>query len=348
VTVTAPDTSAASAAGLGERDRRVADLLRERSSHPSAFLTFNDGTEHYIDPAIDGAIAYRTGGRGHVFQLCGPFAAPEDKERLLQSFKRWAKAEGRKISALQLLREDAELYAQSGFTVNEFGTSYTIDLEDFTLRGTRFMKLRNKLKRSKRLGVTVEEVEPERRSDPEIAAGLDAIDADWLRAKGRLVKQLEFMVGQRGGRGDALRRLFVARHEGRVAGYVTYSPAYGERPGWLYDLTRRSPDAPPGTVELIFHTALEKLQEEGCRWLHLGLTPFVGLQREHEVEGFNPVARVIHKLVGERAGFVYPAQTQVEFKLKWAPQAVVPEYIAWQGNVSPGAIWQWMRVTRTI
>jgi lysylphosphatidylglycerol synthetase-like protein (DUF2156 family) len=218
VTVTVPASTAADpAAGLSARDRRLAELLRERADHPSAFLTFNDGTEHYMDPAIDGAIAYRTAGGGHVFQLCGPICAPEDRERLLDSFKGWAKEEGRKISALQLLRDDAERYARNGFTVNEFGTSYTLDLEDFTLRGTRFMKLRNKLKRSKRLGVSVEEIDVSGRSDPELAAALDSLDADWLRSKGRLAKQLEFMVGQRGGRGGARGGRGVAPHVGRVA-----------------------------------------------------------------------------------------------------------------------------------
>src|SRR5207247_5101682 len=112
---------------------------------------------------------------------------------------------------------------------------------------------------------------------------LSSVDAAWLRGKGRLARQLKFMVGERDGRGAAARRIAVARHEGRATGYVTYSPCYASRPGWLYDLPRRRPDSPPGTVELIFSTMAERLRAEECRWLHLGLTPFMALAAEHEL-----------------------------------------------------------------
>jgi lysylphosphatidylglycerol synthetase-like protein (DUF2156 family) len=345
--VSSTSTAPAAAPVRDSGEDRVLDLLARHGDHSSAFLTVNDGTEHYLDPEIDGFVAYRESGR-HVIQLCGPVAAPADRARLLESFKAWAKSRRRRITAVQLTLGDAELYATRGFTVNQFGTSYGIDLEDFTLRGTRFMKLRNKLKRSRRLGVTVEELTPEERRDPATAEALDRIDADWLAAKGRLAKQLRFMVGERGGRGADQRRVFVARHEGETKAYVTYSPVWGERPGWLYDLTRRRPDAPPGTVELIFHTALERLQEEGVRWLHLGLTPYVDFAWENEIVGHNKVAHVIMEQTGKRAGFLYPALTQLDFKRKWAPHVVEPEYIAWEGGVNPGALFQLMRVTGSI
>jgi lysylphosphatidylglycerol synthetase-like protein (DUF2156 family) len=326
--------------------RDVLDVMRRHADHSSAFLTLNDGTEHYVDPQIDGTVAYRRSGR-HLIQLCDPIAAPEDRPALLESFKTWAAGQKLRITAMQLLRDAAELYARNGFTVNQVGSSYEIDLETFTLRGTRFMKLRNKLKRSKRLGVVVEELDAERRSDPAVEAELEQVDAEWLRGKGRFAKQLEFMVGERGGRGAPLRRVFVARHEGHIVAYVTYSPVFGHRAGWLYDLTRRLPSSPPGTIELIFHTALEKIQSEGSRWLHLGLTPWVGLEREHEIDGYNKAARFVIEQLGRHGGGLYPALTQLEFKLKWAPE-MTPEYIAWQGNVTPGAMWQVSRVTGTI
>jgi lysylphosphatidylglycerol synthetase-like protein (DUF2156 family) len=340
----APAAAKLGAPELGERDRRVLELLAAHGDHASAFLTFNDATEHYLDPTIDGFVAYRPAGGGHVVQLCGPVAATADRPRLLESFRRWARSEKRRVTAVQLLREDGELYASSGFTVNQFGTSYGIDLDEFTLRGTRFMKLRNKLKRSKRLGVTVEELAPEEREE----APLAAVDTTWLKAKGRLAKELRFMVGERAGRGARERRVFVGRHEGETIAYVTYSPVWGTRPGWLYDLTRRRPDSPPGTVELIFHTALERLQEEGVRWLHLGLTPYVGFAHESEIPGYNRVAHTIMEQMGKRAGSLYPALTQLDFKLKWAPHVVEPEYIAWEGGVNPGALFQLMRVTGSI
>ena len=42
-------------------------------------------------------------------------------------------------------------------------------------------------------------------------------------------------------------------------------------------------------------------------------------------------------LVGQlarRGAAVYPARTQLAYKQKWAPQAVLPEYVAFSGRAS--------------
>ena len=315
-------------------DARVLEVLRRHGDHTSAFLA---------------AIAYRSAARRHVAQLCGPFTAVSDKSRLLSAFRDFAASRGWRIAAAQLRRTDAELYAADGFTVNQLGCSFGIDLHAFTLRGTRFVKTRNKIARASRLGVEVEELTAGELRRPEIQRELARVDSAWLRAKGRHVQELAFMVGQRGGRGGAHRRLFLARHRGRGVAYVTYSPCFGSRAGWLYDLTRRDPVAPPGTIELIFHTALSKFQAESCRWLHLGLTPLVGISREHELSA--SASRTLHTLfraLGARGGALYPARSQEAFKLKWSPRVVEPEYVAFEGRVTLGAVAHLGRLTRAI
>lgn len=347
--MTVAQSPATGAAPAASADERALDLLRRHGDHPNVFLSYNDPTLHFMPDAVEGLVAYRPAGRRHVVQLCGPFAAPDDREPLLAEFTRWAGSQGRRVTAVQLRPRDVPLYAERGFAVNQLGASYTIDLDEFTLRGTRFMKLRNKLKRSARLGVTVEEIPAERLAEPGADTDLAAIDSDWLRGKGWHAKELEFMIGVRGGRGRPHRRVFMARHDGRPVAYVTYSPVYGEQPGWLYDLTRRRRDAPPGTIELVFHTALERLREDGVRWLHLGFTPFTGLAREHDPEGASSRAvRTFIEQLARRGEAIYPAATQEAFKLKWAPQQIVPEYVAFERGASLGAVWQILRLTRSV
>lgn len=334
---------------LSERDLRALTLLRTHATHTSAFLMFNDDTQHYMPDDVEGLVAYRFAGRRHAIQLCGPVCAREDRDRLVRSFRAWCRSQGRHVTAVQLMRDDAELYADQGFVVNQFGSSYSIELDGFTLRGTRFMKVRNKLKRAKRLGVEVEELQGDRRFSLGVERELAAIDADWLRGKGRLAKELTFMIGERGGRGKPYRRVFVARVQGEAVAYVTYSPVFGDQPGWLYDLTRRKTGAPPGTVELIFETALQQLREEGWKWLHLGLTPCVGLEEEHELpRAMSKVTQRIVRGIGERGEMIYPARTQEAFKVKWGPQEVLPEYMAFEDKLRPSAVFQLLRVTRSI
>ncbi|MFH8976808.1 bifunctional lysylphosphatidylglycerol flippase/synthetase MprF [Streptomyces sp. NPDC017890] len=317
----------------------VLDTLAAHSDNPSSFLALNSGNTYFHDDRFEGACAYRTSGR-YVLQFGGPFAAPEHRARLLDAFAAHA---GRRLVAVQLQRADAELYAEHGFTVNQIGASYAVDLSRFTLRGSRFVRLRNKISRARRAGLEVAEV-----LDGDARAELDRIDQCWLREKGRHVKELRFLVGQRNGSLQSHRRLFVGRIDGEAAGYINYSPVYGSRPGWLHDLSRRRPDAPPGVMEALNATVMERLTADGAGWLHFGFTPFTGLAPEHEPPGASRLFSRFARLLAERGDAVYPAASQLEYKQKWAPHAVLPEYIAFRGRPRPGAVWQLLRATNAV
>src|SRR3954452_25331929 len=240
----APDTRAAAA------------VLARHAENPSAFLALNEKTRHFATDGVDGLIAYRLAGRSTIVQLGGPFAAPDDRERLLREFLSFARVHRRRMVAVQLMRPDAELYARTGFTVNQFGADYTRELAGFGLRGKKHMQLRNKISRARRAGITVAEADL-----ADVADDVRDVDRVWLRAKGRHVKELTFMVGELGGPVQPRRRLFVARDDaGRVVAYISFSPVAGVRTGWLHDLSRRRPDAPPGVLELVVVTAVEAFQ----------------------------------------------------------------------------------------
>lgn len=337
----------APAADAGIPVARAMRCLEQYAEHSSAFLTLNDDTAHFTGTA-PGLCAYRTAGRRHVFQLCGPIAPAASRRELLEEFRAWTAADRRRITAVQLSRDEAELYADAGFTVNQLGSSYSIDLARFTLRGRRFVKTRNMINVARKSGVEVHEVRPGSPGNAALEKQLDAIDHHWLRAKGRHVKQLTFMVGERDGRGKPYRRLFAATYRGDVVGYVTFSPVFGARHGWLYDLTRRSPEAPRGVIETVFAHAAQVFTDEGAGWLHLGFTPFAGLGDEHELAGHSPAGRRIISLVAAHGQAVYPARAQESFKLKWQPQAVQPEYIAFDGRLSLSAVIRLLLLTRAI
>lgn len=317
----------------------VLDTLAAHSDNPSSFLALNSGNEYFRADGFDGACAYRTSGR-YVLQFGGPFTAAEHRARLLDAFVAHA---GRRLVAVQLQRADAGLYAARGFTVNQIGASYAVDLSRFTLRGSRFVRLRNKISRARRAGLEVVEVRA-----GEDCAELDRIDVSWLRQKGGRVKELRFLVGQRTGGLQRHRRLFAGRIGGEAVGYINYSPVYGSRPGWLHDLSRRRPDAPPGVMEALNATVMERLVAEGAGWLHFGFTPFTGLDARHELPCSSRLFTRFAHWLAEHGGAVYPAASQLEYKQKWAPHEVLPEYIAFLGRPRPGAVWQLLRATNAV
>jgi lysylphosphatidylglycerol synthetase-like protein (DUF2156 family) len=306
----------------------------------------NADTRRFTVPGIDGLIAYHEAGRRHLVQLGGVFAAEEDQDRLLEEFLAFAARSRRRVVAVQLMGGDAARYASHGFTVNQLGADYARSLESFGLGGKKHMQLRNKISRARRAGVRVVEVGVDAPSTPELESALDDIDRSWLRSKGRHVKELAFMVGERGGPGAPWRRLFAALGEdGRVLAYVSFSPAHGAKSGWLHDLSRRLPDAPPGVLELIVVTAVERFRGEGSAYLHFGFTPFTSLSPAHAIPGGSGIADRLIRLLAERGAAIYPAADQLTYKEKWGPDLVQPEYVAFQGRVSARAVWSLLRLT---
>ncbi len=328
---------------------KAIDVLRRHAEHSSVALALNRETEHFMADGIDGLIAYRTAGRHHAVQIGSVYAAAADQAALLREFHAWAHGQGRKLSAVQLTTEDLALYADAGYKLGQLGASYSIELGGFTLSGRKFEKIRNKVKRARKAGITVVEAGPELPYDDALAERLDRLDAQWLRAKGWHIKQIEFMVGERGRPGDTIRRLFVAMRDGEPIAYVSYSPVFGTRAGWLYDITRRDPKSPPGVVELIFVEALQRFAGEGVAWLHLGLTPFCEISPDHRPPaGAHSGMEKLVRLIASHGEFIYPARSQSEFKVKWQPSSIQPEYAGFHPGVSASAVWKLLRLTRSI
>lgn len=321
---------------------RQAELLREHGDNPSGYLTLNRDNTVFTVPGIDGFIAYRA-GRRHWIQFSGPIVAPADATELLSAFMSAADSAGATVTAVQLQPADTARYAELGFTINQLGSSYALQLADFTLRGKRFLSLRNKVSRAHRSGLEISEVDADAHSYE-----IEAVDRSWLRSKGWHVKQLEFMVGETGGPAQQRRRLFLGSCDNRPQCYLSYSPVYGSRPGWLYDLSRRRSDAPPGVLEAVNMHAIALFQQEGADWLHFGFTPFAGLDPRHALPTASPVMDRLMRFLAAHGEFVYPARTQVDYKQKWYPQDITPEYLAFQKGISMSAVWRLLRITRAV
>jgi lysylphosphatidylglycerol synthetase-like protein (DUF2156 family) len=321
---------------------RVLSALERYADNPSAFLALNRGNEYFTCPDIDGIVCYRPHGRRWL-QFGGPFTDAASRMELETSFVEHAHRNGRRVIGVQLQHADAELFAELGFTVNQIGASYAVELTSFSLRGKRFVKLRNKISRALRSGLHVAEVDAD-----EYIENVEEIDTRWLRDKGRHTKELKFLIGEIGGAHQSLRKLFVGSIAGKPIAYISYAPVYGSRPGWLHDLSRRLPDCPPGVMEAINSHAIERFLAMGARWLHFGFTPFTGLDDAHQSATASKVAALIVRLVADHGDHIYPAKSQLEYKLKWFPSTVLPEYFAFDGGLSPRSLWSLVRATNVL
>ncbi|WP_316525461.1 bifunctional lysylphosphatidylglycerol flippase/synthetase MprF [Kitasatospora brasiliensis] len=316
--------------------------LECHADNPSAFLALNSGNEYFTSAGIDGYICYRPQGRRWI-QFGGPFTDSGSRRELESRFLAHAHSKKRKVIGVQLQREDAELLAGLGLVVNQVGASYAVELEDFSLRGKRFVKLRNKISRAVREGLEITEVDA-----TQFTEEIGNIDSLWLRQKGKHTKELTFLIGEIGGPWQAQRKLFVGRIDGNPIGYISFAPVYGTRPGWLHDLSRRLPDCPPGVMEAINSHAIEHFRSLKAPWLHFGFTPFTSLDDSHRLPTASRAAERIIRLVAEKGDSLYPAKSQLEYKMKWYPTAVLPEYFAFDGGISPRSLWSVVRATNIV
>lgn len=302
----------------------VLQATREYSwaNNPSSFLAVSEGNSFFTVPGRRGVIVYRTSGR-FLVQFGGPFAPRDDAGDLLAAFLEFAAAQDRAVVSVQLQRPDAEIYARHDFVVNQIGASWAVDLAGFTLAGSKFMQLRNKISRAFRAGLQVTEVQLDDWYDR-----MRALDSVWLPSKGAGARPLEFLVGQYGGPAQVHRRLFTGTIDGKLVGYISYSPVTGRQAGWMHDLSRREPSKVPGIMEAINRTAIDRFRDENVSWLHFGFTPFTGLDPALELPGHSPGFRRLMGLLWEHGEAVYPAQSQLAYKEKWNPRLMLPEYVA--------------------
>lgn len=309
--------------------------------HPSGYLATAPRNTLFVRPGREGFVAYRRHGR-YRLNLGGVQAPAGEREALLAGFLDDAHGQGERVVAVQVRRGQVELFRRHGLAANQLGSSYALDLGRFSLAGGVREKLRNKLARARRAGVVVLELGRDRPLSPSLWRAVEGVSRAWLAA--RHAPELDFLVGELGTPGERDRRVFVAEQAGRMLGFITYVPAWGARPGWLHDLTRRVPDAPPGVMELVNATAAARFAGEGAGFLHFGLTPFVVDEAEPDAD--SPLLARAIRLLGRHA-FVYPARTQADYKLKWAPDVVEREWIAFE-SVRPGAVWALLAATRSL
>jgi lysylphosphatidylglycerol synthetase-like protein (DUF2156 family) len=269
--------------------------------------------------------------------------APADaREGLLRAFLDDARAQGDRVVAVQVRREQVELFRRHGLAAAQLGSSYALDLATFSLAGGARLKLRNKIARARKAGVVAVELGRDR---PLSSAGWRAVEQVSRAWLGRSTPPSSTSWSASWARPTRAPAACSSRsRRGRALGFITYVPAWGARPGWLHDLTRRLPQAPPGVMELVNATAAARFAGEGARYLHFGLTPFVVDDDEPDADS-RTLARVIRRL--GRHAFVYPARSQADYKLKWAPEVVEREWIAFD-RVCLGAVWALLAATRSL
>ncbi|NET58786.1 MAG: DUF2156 domain-containing protein [Symploca sp. SIO2E6] len=325
----------------------ITNTLKNSDCHHLSILAANPGNEIFIATNKQGKIAYKIQGN-YIFIIGGILATKDNKLEVYREFNSFAKANKKRIIAIYLTIDEMEIFKQHNYSINQLGSSYSIDLKQFSFTGKQHATMRNKINKARRKGLIVKEV-TNQNEFLSVRDRLDEIDAEWLSGKGG--KAIAFMVTDRSiiHFPSESYRLFVANYQEQVIAYVLYTRSYGEYKGWIHDLSRQTKDAPMGTLPLINIEAIEKFTQAEEEYLNFGFTPLVDLSEEFALEGkqsrlFASISRFLQK----HGDAIYPSKGQRQYKMSWRPNIIKPEYIAFQGGFKIGALLAFLKITNSL
>ena len=114
----------------------------------------------------------------------------------------------------------------------------------------------------------------------------------------------------------------ATRASGQVCAFVTFTPIYGfqltqpehVRWGWALDLMRRTPDAPPGIMELLLVRAIERFRDRGAQVVSLGTVAMADTRQEMTAS-----QKQLADFAFEHLRFLETHRSLLRFKQKFQP-----------------------------
>lgn len=283
------------------------------ASHPGgtfAHLLFM-GDKHLLYAADGDCLIQYKRVRNRLVALGDPLGHPAGYGRALLAFRDLADQHDLDPVFYEVAHEHLHLYHDAGFALFKAGEMGLVPVADFSLSGRRNQNLRTAVNRATREGLTLELLQPP--LDAPTWSCLEAISDAWLRERNGSEKSFSLGRFDR----DYLARapLFVARVEQRIAAFASLMPAYQGRQELGVDLMRHLPDAPAGTMDVLFTRMIEWARDEGYAWFNLGMAPLSGVGRSRYSRPDERLARLAYEY-GNR---LYNYKGLRSFKEKFHP-----------------------------
>lgn len=295
--------------------QRALELVRRYGWNATSFQTLEEGYRYFF--AADGFIAYFDSGRAWV--VAGAPIAPADQiADILRSFLSNARANGRRVCFFATEQRLLDLAGEQLRSLR-IGEQPVWDPGKWDEILKRRRSLREQLRRSRAKGVAVREVTATELEGGLTREGIVRVTERWQKARG--MAPMDFLVRLELFSFAHDRRCFVAERDGKVVGVAGVVPV-SARPGWFIEDLVRDPSAPNGTAELLIDGVMRWADQQGCRWLTLGLAPLAG-----DVSPLLRAARSSGKLLYDFKGLR-------SYKAKLEPEQWIPIFLSYPPSQS--------------
>jgi phosphatidylglycerol lysyltransferase len=217
--------------------------------------------------AQGGTLLYRTTRLGATLAVGDPIAEAWQVESLLDRFLQ-AHPHANFIQCSEAIARQLQARA---FFVNSFGVETDLVLSHWNCLGKRAHMLRKNFNKAERLGVTVVEIT----HSVEQLEQARQVSNQWLFASHQSHSELALLTRPPVFLPENGTRKFASFFNGQMTGIGFFDPLCLKESsaGYVYQLLRESPEAPPGTRTHLLLTVAEQFRAAGLERLSLGLSP---------------------------------------------------------------------------
>jgi lysylphosphatidylglycerol synthetase-like protein (DUF2156 family) len=302
-----------STATAGTRDQ-IIQFMRKYGEGSLSYSALQDGMEWFVDPEL-GFVQYETTETiiHRAVVLGDPICADADREKLIARFLE----KFPDPIFMHLSIDNAKLLEKLGFYINHMGIETVIDVQNFTLTGSKKEFLRSQKNRAQKDGVTVAEIGSESGVSAE---DLRHISEEWMHRKAVHDHELAFLVRPAIFEDEFDVRKFIALKDGKVMGFVFFDPMYrdGKVFGYMANILRSLSDASYSVTDFIIVEAFQKFKSEGLETLSLGFCPFFDINDDEGMHHSKPLAS-LYKHAYEHANYLYAFKSLSFHKERYRP-----------------------------
>lgn len=314
-------------------------LVARFGDQSSAYFTLQQNTPRFGAREI-GFIAYRTvrflGFRFNIV-FANPICDPRARPWLLERFLKQVPGRHLFVGIDQAVSRDLEAL---GFRINEFGTEFSVGLENFSVAGKHKKQLRHASNLDRRSPVTVREASWADVDPYQVAT----ISRQWRENKAVGNRELSLLtrppvLGEEWGV-----RKFYGYVDGELAGFVFFDPYFknGDIAGYTANILRQDlTRSPTGFLDYIILQAMDRFREEGVPEVSLGIAPLYNVD---SLPGDRPMLRRISQMLYNHGNSLYAFQALGYHKSRYRAQET-KWYMATDSSSVLGIAWSILQGT---
>ncbi|HXH22803.1 MAG TPA: flippase-like domain-containing protein [Dehalococcoidia bacterium] len=302
------------------RHERAMAIVRKHGESSLAFFALLPDKCHFFSASGGSMLAYKLVGTTAVV-MGDPIGDPSEFEDLLVAFWEHCDGNGWAFALHQASPRYLALYRSMNLRALKVGEEAVLELDGFSLRGSRMKHLRAAVNRLVREGYRIELLDPP--LDDATLRALRAISDEWLAQPGR--RERTFTQGQFSEEYVRQCQVMTIRHKaGGIVAFANIIPSFRSRQG-NFDLVRYRQE-PRGSADVLYVYLALHFQEAGFQAMNLGLAPLAGLD-----DRGGSVAERLLRLLYSHGEPLFRYRGLREFKDKFNPRWE-PRYLVYPSD----------------